>query len=136
MSGPDDPGTPGVLRDVVVAVCGALTGLVAALPLLLRGRRQRVAPIAPVLPVAPVAPVAPVLPLALVHDYGPEIATLTEAVEHLETEVARVRTRIHDIASQVGAAAMIPSMMGTLNDLRERLARIEGKLGRRDANVE
>ncbi len=105
----------GILRDVVVAVCGALTGLVAALPLMLRNRAQRAAQ-------------AGAAPSPHSRDYSAEIAALTQSVEHLEQEVERVRTRIHDIASHVGAAAMVPSMMGTLTDLRERVARMEGKL--------
>ena len=75
----------------------------------------------PVKPVAPVAPVAPVLPLAPVHDWSDEI-------ERIDAEIAKLREWRHEVSSQVGAVAMLPTLMRSLQHLRERVTRLEARL--------
>jgi len=94
-----------------------LLGLVALLvgAVIYLAKRREVAP------VRTVAPVAPVLPLAPVHDWSDEI-------ERIDAEIVKLREWRHDVSSQVGAVAMLPTLMRSLQSLRERVARLEARL--------
>ena len=75
----------------------------------------------PVRPVAPVAPVAPILPLAPVRDWALEL-------ERIDEEIVKLREWRHNVASEIGAVAMLPALMRNLATLRERIVRLEARL--------
>lgn len=97
---------------VMAILAAALAALIRYLP-----RKRRPAP-------------TPVPPAQAQHECvvsAADLAQLRELCNTLHGEVEKLRAWRHEAASDLGATRMIGSIMRAVNDLRERVARIEGQ---------
>lgn len=99
---PTDP----VARDIIVALCGVLAALGGARAVAVARRRSGRGDTHECVPAA-------------------DLARMQAKVEELADEVNRLRTWRHDVASNIGAVGMIPSIMRAISEIRDRLAKLE-----------